>query len=371
MSRWVAISFGALEVTPETFNVSQQVEILVTPVIPARPRLLVGRGADLWRRLVAGPVDISSLDELDQQVLEEMAEFGIASADVSHPHRVTQIPAPWLTSTLHELVYALINNVAAQHGIDLLFLKGPTLHAQGLRDRAHSGDVDCLVRPSQGVDLARALQPWGWSPAISAFTGTRVLHSLTLRAADWACAIDVHTWFPGITVDPEAAFIALEQHSETRQFAGSIARTPAREAHAAILALHEARPVDGHGPSTAKVHSAADALRAAGIESLKFVRMVGAEYALADAVTVAFPVAEFSAEDATVPPDWAWRLARTRKAAYLAALRIVPARQRFKVIWRILWPSPESLQTGPVAELYPSASVARLRLKRLTLAFRR
>lgn len=368
MSTWSAVSYGTLDISAGGYGMPEGSELLVTPIIPAPPRLLHGAGADLWRRLVAQPLDFDDLSQEDQAILIEMQDLGIASSEPSHPYRVRGIPAPWLGSPIHELVYALLGSIAAEEGIDLIFIKGPTLHAQGLRDREHSGDVDCLVRPDQGITLARAMQPWGWSPALSAFTETPVLHSLTLRAGGWGCAVDVHTWFPGFTIDAEEAFEELARVSEERGFAGHVGRTPSRPAHAVLSSLHELRPFNGRQPSDAQVDLASRALRVAGEESLDFARATGAEFVLAEAALRAFPNVEFVGSDAKAPADWAWRSATSPVGAYVEALRLLPLRARLRTVWRIIWPGAEQLRNGPIGVQNPADSVPVLRLKRLAQA---
>ena len=55
MAEWVAVAYGALDITGrEDFDDS---EILILPTIPSTPIGLTGVVAALWRQLVAAPVD--------------------------------------------------------------------------------------------------------------------------------------------------------------------------------------------------------------------------------------------------------------------------------------------------------------------------
>lgn len=336
-------------------------ELLVVPVRPGSPLFLYGEGALLWLRLVDAALDESVFDESERQILTDMEQMGIVSRDVGHSARVQEIRGPWLSSPMHELVYSLLGWVAAAEEIDILFIKGPTLHAQGLRDREHSGDVDCWVRPADEIRLARAMQEWGWKPAFSAFTGTRVLHSLTLRVGDWGSAIDVHTWFPGIAMDADDAFALVSEKSDVRVFAGYDARTPTTDMHAIISALHDVRPLQGRMPTAQQVGKAGDVLRRGGRTVPSLVRDAGAEYALAAALRRAFPEFRLDLDNAAVPKDWAWRLADSPLHVYFEAIKLVPPRQRLRVFFRVLWPTAESLRSGPYGDDTTSTSVIRIR----------
>lgn len=371
MGSWVAISFGALDIRGDERFVGAG-EYLVTPTVPSTPHVLQGDGARIWRLLLESPLDDDLLDESDRDLLREMQEAGMVSDDVQHPARTQTVARPWMLSPVHELVYALIHHVAAEHNIDVIFIKGPTLYAQGLRAREHSGDVDCWVRPGSERQLANLMRPWGWMPAFSAFSGTRVLHSLTLRSSPWGCAIDVHSWFPGITADPQTAFGIFNAMCEDRMFAGRLLPTPARTAHAVLAALHGVRPVSGAEASEEETQAAVATLRAGGPSSAGIVTKLGAEYALRRALPRAFPEVDFDVENATVPADWAWRLSRTSARLYWEALRLIPARRRAQTIFRVVWPTLGDLRSAaPVDDVPRSAlSLRGASLKRLWLKLR-
>lgn len=364
VSSWVAICFGALDVR-STELASDTYEIIVTPTVPGDPLMLHDDGARLWRRLIEAPVSDDDLTADERDIVADMEQMGIASRDVDHPARLRRLSAPWLAAPLHELVYALLARAAEEVGARILFIKGPTLHAQGLRDRVHSGDVDCWVEPGAETRFAREMERWGWAPAFSAFTGTRVLHSLTLRASEWGCAVDVHSWFPGITVSPAEAFESAYASTELREFAGMEVRTPTIDLHAVIAALNEVRPWRGQLPTSTKVEAASRVLSAAGESSIAMAERFGAGYALAEALPQAFPHRDLDYSGDRVPLDWRWRLQRSPLRIYWAALSIVPLRRRAHVIFRIVWPSAESLRSGPVSEGDPTVGVRALRLQRL------
>jgi hypothetical protein len=369
VSSWVGICFGALDVRSHELA-GGTYEILVTPTVPGDPLMLHGEGARLWRRLIDAPLADDDLTVDERDIVADMEQMGIASRDVDHPARLRMLSAPWLTAPLHELVYALLARAAEEVGARVLFIKGPTLHAQGLRDRVHSGDVDCWVEPGAETRFARQMERWGWTPAFSAFTGTRVLHSLTLRASEWGCAVDVHSWFPGITVSPAEAFESAYAATELREFAGLKVRTPTTDLHAVISALNEVRPLRGQLPDQTKVEAASKILSTAGDSSIAMVERFGAGYALADALLLAFPDRNLDYSNAQIPLDWRWRLQRSPLRVYWAALTLVPLRSRPRVIFRILWPTAESLRSGPVSERGRVIGLRALRLQRLRVGLR-
>lgn len=363
MPSWIAVSHGALDVRGNA-AVDDQYELVVTPVLPGSPLFLFGGGAELWRRLVDGVVTDDGLSADEQGIVRDMELSGIASRDLGHHARVNDIPRPWLSSPLHELVYALLQRMADENDVDIVFIKGPTLHAQGLRDREHSGDVDCWVRPGQEVRLAEAMTAWGWRPAYSAFTSTRVLHSLTLRAGEWGSAIDVHSWFPGIALDHQRAFSLIEESAEARRFAGVDARTPGREVHAVISALHDVRPVSGQLADSSQNQRAAQTLKRAGERVIAASRKLNSDFALSDALHEAFPGRAEAWRGAAEPEDWAWRSQRSPRRAYVEAFKLIPLRQRPRVLFRVIWPTSQSLRSGPVGE-GRTEGTWRLRMRRL------
>lgn len=326
---------------------------------------LQGEGAALWVRLVGSGIHDDDLKPSEREIIRDMEAMGLAADDEAHPARVRSIGVPWLESPIHELVYALLTHIADEQSIRICFIKGPTLYAQGLRERTHSGDVDCWVEPGAELRFARAVQAWGWRPAISAFTGTRVLHSLTLRASGWGCAIDVHSWFPGMSAEPADAFNVVFESAEPRIFAGVSVRTPSMPLHSIINALNEVRPSQGRMPDERQVQAAARTLLTVGDAVLNAASSVGAEYALAEPFARAFPEREFDLSNATPPDDWVWRKERSTLRAYLAALKLIPPGERTRVIYRILWPTEESLRTGPLSNATDSPTAHTLRTRRL------
>lgn len=362
-----AVAFGALDLRGTDLE-DEGFELVVVPVEPGVPTFLMGRGAEVWRAMVSG--DPSNLDGEDdtEGVQSTLEDMGIASTDPNHPARLTELAPSWLVSPFHELVYALIAHVCAAQGIQVVFIKGPTLHAQQLRARQHSGDVDCWVRPGDDIRLAEAMRVWGWTPLLSPFTGTGVTHSLTLEAGEWGCAIDVHTRYPGIDIDPSAAFEIALAESEPRVFAGVTCATPRTPFHAIVWALHSVRPFVGAPAGESGIQEAAEALGAAGSETVELAERLNAVYALQIPLQRAFPAAARTYPDARPPADWAWRLTASAPRRHLRALGTVPLRQRPAVLGRLLWPSADVLVAASEDPGSSWASRSLFRVRRLVKA---
>jgi hypothetical protein len=334
MTQWVATSFGCLDLRS---NGQIDVEYAIVPTRPAEPVMISGRVAGLWRRLVEGPVDDQFLTPDEAVLVREFAQYGIASADSSVTCRVSHVPTPWLTSPMHELVYALIGNVACASSIRVVFIKGPALHAQGLRDREHSGDVDVWVEPERAGSLAAALASWGWTRRPHLWHGTGLDHSVTLRPPTWGCEIDLHKHFPGIGLSDAQAFDWIASRTYWVSYAGTVSAVPTREAHAVLAALHLVRPRVGAPVPPDRVDEAARTLLVAGAGVGNAIGELQAEAALRPVLARAFPGVKFD-ESATLPTTWAWRTLPTKPRAYAFALRTIRARHVPRVIFRLVWP---------------------------------
>lgn len=319
--------------------------ILVYSVAPSSPLLLVGEGADVWAELVRdGPIDDASLSDPHYAMLVEMEEAGLVSRVVDHPLRVDRLDPPWLTSATHELVHAVVASVAASLSIRVIFIKGPALHRQGLRDREHSVDVDVWVDPRRLSELVDGLRPWGWNVVTDVWGGLPAYHSLTLRPAVWGCEIDVHRHFPGFAASEECSFDAVWAETERLSFANVDARVPRRDVHAVIEALHLARPQPGSAPSRARLAAAVDVLRSAGLPSADAAERLLATAALRGVLNVAFPARTF--DETPMPLNWRWRQQPTRVRGYAVALRMLSPRDRVRLVARILWPPSSFVESS-------------------------
>jgi hypothetical protein len=333
--------------------------------VPGVPQLLWGEGADVWRRATESSIDDADADDATRDVLQALESLGLVVRSESPGVSATQASKPWLTSFQHELVYALLTNAARQVGVEIIFIKGPVLHEQGLRAREHSGDVDCWVRPSDEKALIQIMTEWGWTATRTAFDGTAIPHSRTLIPGEWGCEIDVHTRFPGMTVEPAAAFDHVLRTAEVRTFAGNQALVPARAVHAVIYGLHELRPVSGRSHDEDSQERTTRAFDVAGVATIAAVEQLGAGYVLGDALRRSFPSADLSRLSVVEPSDWRWRSIASVPRRQLAALRMIPVGQRPRVLFRLLWPAADASQRTREAAAEGAANLLLVKVRRL------
>ncbi|WP_234423783.1 nucleotidyltransferase family protein [Intrasporangium calvum] len=153
------------------------------------------------------------------------------------------------------LTHASIQALAEDVGVDLLHIKGPTLHPdllervespagpEGALARTvprRSSDADVLVRPSDLPILVRAMHAHGWVTKFDFEDGSAFEHAATMRHPQLAL-VDVHRAFPGIGVDPERAFDRLWVDRVETPIAGYPCHVPGLTAQRLILLLHAAR----------------------------------------------------------------------------------------------------------------------------------
>lgn len=334
MIKWAAVSNGAVVLHKAAPEVAPHAEVAVVPVLAGEPHVIGGEVASLWRRLlqVEGVRD-DTLSEDERFLVREFEAAGIATRDLADRRRVSSLEDAWFESFPHELVCALVSRLASERGLRCLILKGPALHAQGLRLRPHSGDVDILIDPSRTSEFIEVMRGWGWSPRADPMEGTPIPHSKTLSPPDWGCEIDIHIRYPGIEVDPDTAFRLLWEHAEELSFGGVRGFTLSIPAHAVIQALTLARPLSGSPMPEGKEATAA-VLRLGGSEALRLAICLHAHGALQEELSMAFPheVIPYAA----IPPDWAWLSQPNPARAYLAMIRAMPPRLRPVVIWKII-----------------------------------
>jgi hypothetical protein len=365
---WRAAAVGALDLVGHSIG-EEGYELLVLPIGAGAPAYLWGEGAAAWRSMVEQPVADETLDERTREVVLQLEQMGLATASPEVARDAIELARPWLQSPQHELVYALLAEVARENAIEIVFIKGPALHAQGLREREHSGDVDCWVRPGEEVRLAEAMVEWGWTPLYSAFLGTGVPHSLTLQPAEWGCAIDVHSRFPGMAISPEAAFEYVQARSEPRSYAGVRVRTPSTSEHAVMTALHELRPAHGRQPSPTQIANARRALEAAGPETIRSANDLGAGYVLREVLREVYGESSTEGLATPRPDDWAWRSASGPRR-YVKAFLTVPWRHRARVLVRLIWPSNAMMLSVEGQTEAPVRELVLARVRRFSRAIR-
>jgi hypothetical protein len=146
------------------------------------------------------------------------------------------------------LAHALVDRIAEERGVRVLFIKGPAAVEQGLRAPRASLDVDALVDPARRHLLVERLAELGWVDE-HPYTSPTVLpmHSLTYRHVSWPCELDLHDRFPGFFADPQHVFERLWERRRTVNVAGHDIPCPDTAGQALVLALHALR--DPHDQS--------------------------------------------------------------------------------------------------------------------------
>ena len=155
--------------------------------------------------------------------------------------------------------HACLQVLADDHGIDLLHIKGPAVD-ESLLDRTtvqdpdtqrsveqpvprNSVDADVLVRPSHVSRLFEAMSRHGWRMAFDFVDGSAFEHASTWEHPSFE-HVDVHRQFPGIGLDPEAAFDILWGARHATLIAGLSCPVPDTTAQRLILILHAVRGGD-------------------------------------------------------------------------------------------------------------------------------
>lgn len=368
MTSWVAIAYGALDLRGWHEN-QTDVELMLLPTMPSEPIGLADVPAVLWRKLMDGPVPDTGLDDAEQALVREFAAAGIASEDPSHPARILELRVPWMSSPVHEMVYALVASVARDHGVDAISIKGPMLHRQGLREREHSGDVDVWADPAHLEVLCSALEAWGWNGRTDQWSGLSFNHSVALEPGSWGCELDVHRHIPGCAEDDAAVFGRVRESSQATLFAGVPMLTPDLPAHVVIFALHDLRPEARHGKTAVGAGEHAETLRLGGEKVLQFANSVKASAVLEPALRLAFPTAHLRV-DHEVPLNWKWRESKGWWRAYWMIFRSLPAEERLLFIRRAVWPQAEVLAASDGRAGRSTPSLVGARFRRIAKLFR-
>jgi len=138
------------------------------------------------------------------------------------------------------LAHAAVQRIAELDGVSLLHLKGPAVLPGLRREGRLSTDVDVLVRPGDFERFEQALAARGWAPASHLETGSAFAHAANWWHPDWGY-VDVHAFWPGPTVSPEAVYAAFSEESFDQPIAHFPCPVPGRTAQILVLLLHTAR----------------------------------------------------------------------------------------------------------------------------------
>lgn len=271
------------------------------------------------------------------------------------------------------LAYALVNRVAEDVGVRVLFIKGPVAREQGLREKQGSVDVDVMVDPTQRAELVRALAGLGWVDD-NPHTSPRVLalHSWTYRHPRWPCELDVHDRFPGFFADPQTVFEALWARRTPATVAAQGLPAPDAAGHTLILALHALRD-----PHRAQHRAALDDLvaTAAGrFDQAGLADLSSLAYTLGAADTAAPFLSRLGAPAVGVGTTSAqdlraWRLRTiegdTTAVSWVEELRRLPLRSRPRFLWYAAVLSEHELRLADPSLPEGRSAVLRARVRRL------
>jgi len=171
--------------------------------------------------------------------------------------------------------------VADQVGVDLLHIKGDAVDPSLRQAEASGSDVDVMVRPSHVELLDPALRAHGWQLYSTFQYGSPFGHAQTYLHDHWGY-LDVHRSFPGIRLNPEAAFDRLWGARTTVDVTGVACPVPDVLAQSVLLLLNAARDGGTRGVGLRSIwYEAPDDRRA---EISKLVAAFDAEVAFAAAV---------------------------------------------------------------------------------------
>ncbi len=179
--------------------------------------------------------------------------------------------------------HAAVQALADDAGVDVLHIKGPAVDDRLLERRLEedpetgvadehvvpriSADADVLVRPSHVGLLVDAMRSHGWTTKFRFEDGSAFEHASTM-VHEYVAPMDVHRSFPGIGLEPEAAFDRLWADRHGVPIAGYRCEVPSLPAQRALLLLHAARGGVGGNADVPRSWEAATATERAEIDAL-------------------------------------------------------------------------------------------------------
>ena len=148
-----------------------------------------------------------------------------------------QVEVP--TNIRLRLVHAYLQMLADELGVDILHVKGESVHPELQPGPRMSLDVDIIVRPSQVDLIVRELKARGWEKMTGFEEGSAFSHAMNLRHD--LGLVDLHRQWPGFEIDPSEAFEKLWKARETQEIAEVACAVPGLKWQRLILLLHYGR----------------------------------------------------------------------------------------------------------------------------------
>ncbi|MDQ0279274.1 hypothetical protein QO003_003577 [Arthrobacter silviterrae] len=250
------------------------------------------------------------------------------------------------TLTMHEgvlLTHALLAYLASENDIRVLFVKGPGVVLQGLREGHQSTDADVLIEPQNFDRFLTLVESRGWLRRPSDPDGERFpTHSVTYYHPQWPNDIDAHKSFPGFEANSDTAFDVMWDGHTTVRMANREIPVPSLEASRLILAVHSLRSEWKH-----REQREYDFLLGLEISDQKaFLSICTGVGALAAARPfIAAKLGDDVISEWPKPsPEWVFRLsAKTGGLGRWHMLRQTPWQKIPRTVWRDLFPPTEVL----------------------------
>lgn len=271
------------------------------------------------------------------------------------------------------LAHALVARLAERAGARVLFIKGPTAVALGVRPDRPSTDVDVLVDPPAFADVCAAIESAGWVPRGPVGTRRRVGdivfdHSAHYIHREWPCDLDVHYNFPGFLAPPQQVFEALWQRRTTVEVAGQDIPTPDADGQALVVGLHALRD-EGRDQSRADLEHLTRAAPLAP-DAAASLALLARETGCSGSAATLLSRLGVRPHPLTAPElrrlgDWQLRQAGLgRSTAWLAEVQQAPMRSKPATVGRALFPPREYLVSSHLADDLTRAQLARLHATR-------
>ena len=171
-------------------------------------------------------------------------------------------------------MHAFLQSVADEAHVQVLHIKGPSVHPDLLQRDAHgrplprhSTDADVLVRPADAHRYLAALRRHGCERRTSFVTGSPFEHAANVWHPLLGHA-DIHRHYPGIGVAPALAFEAFWRRREVIELAHRSCAVPCVGDQRLLLLLHAARSQGDKQDDVERVWQQADPLEQEGVRSL-------------------------------------------------------------------------------------------------------
>jgi len=289
--------------------------------------------------------------------------------------------APWNAPTVLAVAeavplgHALIDRVARDIGVRVLFIKGPSFTHHRLRPLHLSTDIDALVDPPGYDALVEALTALGFLERPKTRVAEHVtLHSTTLIHPEWPCDLDIHGFFPGFLAPPEEVFNVLWESRTVLPIAEVECHIPGLEGSLLVLALHSLRSRHSGRRHEAELQFLIDKVgpRLTAAERERVVALAtktGANATLASVLPLLGVDVDSRAQpgDDAALVDWLARIdgGASRTAVLISRLQGSTWRQRVAIVCLALWPSAADLRLEhPMAATGP-VGLAKVRANRL------